>query len=360
MITFIQNLIARYNGKRDAKKNMPLRSNDRTPFLREVIEKGRKRINRLTEIWLRQDSALKSNWLTTMNNEQGRRLKLKEAEVDFETAAGEYFKFHPEEESLPRNIGLKFLVYRVLLVIFVFADVYFTVIAFRIFKDSDALNVLVSLLLGVVLVTFVDKVGERIAMIKKNLSGIMIGAALTIVVALVVMFGFMRGIYLMKSDASEFTSWFFVVMNLFLVYGGIFYSYVIHKPGAVKLKNAEANLEYSRNKLQSALDKRLKAVTIREKYNNVVKQRVAGVVARVNELFHIYWKKNLRERTEPVEGAFNPEYVTIEIPEQLLNVDWDTIDFSSNPKNESKKSNHEYEEYENRKNGTVNADIAPN
>ncbi len=56
MITFIQNIIAKLNGWKDGKLNTPVRCNDKSPYIREVIEKCRKKINRLASRWLKNDA----------------------------------------------------------------------------------------------------------------------------------------------------------------------------------------------------------------------------------------------------------------------------------------------------------------
>lgn len=355
MITFIQNIIAKLNGRKDGKLNTPARCNDKSPYIREVIEKCRKKINRLASRWLKNDAGLKTQWLMAMNNEHANRQKLHEAENDFETAASDYFRFHTDETSLPRNLSLKFRVYRTLLIVFVFADIYFTVVAFRIFQDSDFLNILVSFFVGIVLATVVDKLGEKISTFKTNMTHVMVIGGVTILLALVGMLGIMRGIYLSKMPAESFTSWFFIIMNLFFVFGGIFYSYVIHKPGVVNLKEAEKRLNRARLGMQKALDKRLQAVSNREKTHNYFIAVAKRNITRANELFHIYWKKNLRTRSTQPEGAFSPEPVVIEIPQELAELEWTTVDFSNNEQTNHKQSNPEYEKYSAQKNGSVSA-----
>jgi hypothetical protein len=356
MITFIQNIIAKLNGRKDGKLNTPARCNDKSPYIREVIEKCRKRINRLASRWLKNDAGLKTQWLMTMNNEHAKRKKLHEAENDFETAASDYFRFHTDETSLPRNLSFNFVLYWILLIVFVFADIYFTVLSFRVFGDSDFLNFLISFVLGIVFVATVHKFGEELRNPKRNLKTIiMLSFGLALLLTVVVMLGTMRGHYVTNSPTESFSIWFFIVLALFCVFSGLFLSFSIHKPGVVILKQAEKRLNRTRLEMQKALDNRLRAVSNREKTHNYFIAVAKRNITRANELFHIYWKKNLRTRSSQPEGAFSPEPVVIEIPQELAELEWTTVDFSNNEQTNHKQSNPEYEKYSAQKNGSVNA-----
>jgi len=356
MITFIQNIIAKLNGRKDGKLNTPARCNDKSPYIREVIEKCRKKINRLASQWLKNDAGLKTQWLMAMNNEHGKRQILHEAENDFETAASDYFRFHTDETSLPRNLSLKFAYYWIMLVVFALAEIYFTIVSFRVYGDSDFLNISISFFLAIVFVVTVDRYGKVVRSPKRDLKSlIMLYVGLTLLMGIVVMLGIMRGYYVTNSPTESFSIWFFIVLALFCVFSGLFLSFCIHKPGIIKLKQAEKGLNRARLEMQKALDNRLKAVSNREKTHNYFIAVAKRNITRANELFHIYWKKNLRTRSTQPEGAFSPEPIVIEIPQELAELEWTTVDFSNNEQTNHKQSNPEYEKYSAQKNGSVSA-----
>lgn len=339
MKRLIENIKAILNGRKDGRSNLPSKYEEKSPYLKKIMEEGNSAINYINSQWLKADESLKSDWLKSTGREIDSEKKLKESESSYKDSTSEYLKLNPEEEGIPRKLSGRFRLYYLILPLFVTADIYLTVIVFRIFGESDFINIIFGGILGFVIALFCHKLGEKLASSGKKYDRIFLVTGISMIITVCLAFGILRGIYISNSDVSRFSFVLFSVLNLFFIYSAIFYSYKIHKPGLLKLKEAEVNLANADKIYNKSARIRLETVTKREKRHRIFLSKAERIINRVNHLMHIYWQKNIRRRTRQIEGEYNPKAIILNIPPSLVRPEWETKTFN-NLKNENNEENY--------------------
>ncbi|MBK9404456.1 MAG: hypothetical protein IPN57_07985 [Ignavibacteria bacterium] len=339
MKRLIENIKAMLNGRKDGKSNLPSKYEEKSPYLKKIMEEGNSTINSVNGQWLKADESLKSEWLKSTGREIDSEKKLKESENSYKEASSEYLKHNPEEDGIPKKLSKKFRFYYFLLPFFVTADIYLTVIVFRIFGESDFINILFGGILGIVMALFCHKLGEKLASSGKKYDRIFLITGVSMIITVCLAFGILRGIYISNSNVSGFSFILFSVLNLFFIFSAIFYSYKVHKPGILKLKEAEVNLAKADRTYNNSVRRRLDTVTMREKRHRIFLSKAERIINRVNHLMHIYWQKNIRKRSKQIEGEYNPKTIVLNIPPSLVRPEWETK-FFTNLKNETNEENY--------------------
>jgi len=330
----IENIRAKFNGWKDGKMDFPLKYYERSPYIKKISEEGNSAINHINGQWQKADANLKTQWMNRVEDKKASENTLNDARKSYENATDEYLCQNTEEDSAPIKLSRKFKLYYFLLPLFVTADIYLTVIVFRIFGESDFLNLIFGLILGVILATFSHKLGEKLASTGKKYDKIFIASALIMLFTVCIAFGVLRGIYISNTDVKDFSYVLFSVLNLFFLFAALFYSYKLHTPGLLKLKEAEVNLSKSEKKYNETVKRKNSSYTLREKRNRVFHSKAERIVNRVNHLLHIYWQKNIRRRNTQIAGEYNPKEISLRIPTELMNPEWE-----SKPAKENKYNN---------------------
>ncbi|MBS1550875.1 MAG: hypothetical protein JST15_02260 [Bacteroidetes bacterium] len=349
MKRLIDNIKAILNGRKDGKSNLPSKYEEKSPYLKKITEEGNSTVNLINSQWLKADESLKSEWLKSTQREIDSEKKLKEFEESYKDASAEYLKLNPEEEGIPKKTAKKFRIYHCVLPFFVIADIYLTVIVFRIFGESDFINILFGGILGFVMALFCHKLGEKLASSGKKYDRIFLTTGVSMIAAVCLAFGILRGIYISNIDVSRFSFILFSVLNMFFILAAVFYSYKVHKPGMLKLKDAEVNLAKAERTYSNAVRRRLDTVTMREKRQRIFLSKAERVINRVNHLMHLYWQKNIRKRNNLIEGEYNPKAIVLNIPPSLVKPEWETKTFINlnSEKNEENHIGNKKNQYEN-------------
>ena len=63
MKRLIENIKAMLNGRKDGKSNLPSKYEEKSPYLKKIMEEGNSTINSVNGQWLKADESLKSEWL---------------------------------------------------------------------------------------------------------------------------------------------------------------------------------------------------------------------------------------------------------------------------------------------------------